>query len=299
MKIKLENGMHQLTNNEYHNSAGISRSALWEMSKSPYHYWSRYLSPNPIEVKRTPSMFIGEVVHCMVLEPNEFNNRYIREPQLNPVPKTELLKDLTVKLGKLDGRKEFDKQKEAKEKVQAQNAAILESFDSSGKEVVKDAEYEQARAMADSVLKDEMAQSLLKIATPEESIYFTHEPSGLQCKVRPDGRAGTIVFDLKTTPDASYRPFQRSCDKFGYYLQAGMIKRALNYHGLELDKFVFYCVENKEPYATVYYMLDNAAIEYGMGQFDKLMSRMAYCMEKDSWESYETQILSKPNYTEE
>lgn len=292
MKIKLNNGIHDIANEVYHDSEGLSRSGLWEFKRSPWHYWNKYLNPDAIKQKPTKDMKLGELVHGLVLEPNRFDERYVVEPAQIVLPKVELLRDV--------GRETFDQQKKALDITKKANDAIMNQFlaNAEGKEIITAEQFLEAKAMSESVLRDDTAQSLFRDIKTENSIYFTHESTGLQCKVRPDAWVGSVVTDLKTAKDASYRVFQNAAFSSGYFLQAGMIKVALASIGITLEKFVFYCVEKTPGYPCVYYVLDDEALDYGVNQFNTLMEQFAHCLEQNEWSSYESQILYLPNYAQ-
>lgn len=287
---QLEDGVHDIPNHAYHASLGLSRSALMEFKRSPYHYWHKYMNPNAERQKTTPAMRLGEYVHALVLEPEYFEERYIIEPNLKTLPKVGLLKDL--------GREEYDFQKADREATQADNEAILNEFEKrcTGREILSQSVYMEAKHYADSVLRDDVAQALFTNVQIEKSIYFTHKPTGLQCKVRPDAWAGGIVTDLKTCADASFQAFQRSAMTGGYFVQAGMIKYALESLGLSLQKFIFYCVEKSDSAPCVWYELDCDSLERGENEFNNLMYGVANCMENNNWHSYEPQTLTYPRW---
>jgi hypothetical protein len=52
-KMKFENGIHAITNEQYHSSEGISRSDLMRFKKSPMHFKHKQ------SLKETPSLIIG------------------------------------------------------------------------------------------------------------------------------------------------------------------------------------------------------------------------------------------------
>jgi hypothetical protein len=286
----IENGVHDLPNEIYHNSNGLSRSALWEFKKSPYHYWHSYINPDRVKKHATPDMLLGEYVHALVLEPEWFEERYAVKPIPLEVPKCGLLKDI--------GREEYDKQKAAIDAIKAENDLMMAAFiaECRDKAVLSPEVYNQAKYYADAVLRDSVAQALFKDVNIEKSIYFTHEKTGLQCKVRPDAWIGGIVTDLKTCKDASFDAFQRAAYSAGYFIQAAMIKQALLSIDIELEKFFFYCVEKSPSVPCVYYEVDEQSLVRGELEFDTLMYGIADCFETGVWESYSSQKLTYPNW---
>jgi hypothetical protein len=233
-------------------------------------------------------MKLGELVHALVLEPQYFHERYAMKPVPLGVPKCGLLKDL--------GREEFDRQKADRELVQEINERAYQLFLSSldGKELISNEMYAEAKMYADAVLKDSVAQALFTDVQVEKSIYFTHKHTGIQCKVRPDAWLGSVVTDLKTCKDASFDVFQRTAYSSGYFIQAAMIKQGLESIGIELEKFVFYCVEKTEAIPCTYYELDMQSLERAENEFNNLMQGIAYCMENNRWDAYHPQTLTYP-----
>lgn len=286
--MQVENGVHDIPNDVYHSSSGISRSGVMRFKQSPWHYWHRYLNPEKTEAFCSPAMKLGELVHALVLEPEQFKERYAVKPELLDVPKVGLLKDL--------GREEYDIQKDIQQSVKDENFRIMETFDlnTEGKELISFDMFHEARLYADAVLKDNIAQSLFTDVSVEKSIYFTHKPTGLQCKVRPDAWAGSIVTDLKTCKDASYRAFQSSAYSGGYFIQAAMIKEALESIGQRLEKFIFYCVEKSPCVPCTYYIVDDDSLERGLNEFNTVMYGIAHCLETNKWPSYKPQTLTYP-----
>ena len=261
-----ENGVHHIANDVYHSSHGISRSALMEFKRSPFHYWHRYLNPDNVRGESTPAMVMGNLVHTLTLEPEKFDDEFIVRPDV----------DRRTNAGKF-----------AYNQWQATLAGRIG--------VTRD-QLDEATAIAGAVRANELANSLLEDCKIEQSIYFTHRHTGIQCKVRPDAWNGSIIVDLKTTNDASFRAFQSSAFKYGYFLQAGMISYALDSIGIKMEKFINLAVEKTAPHAVGLFVLDEEAIVYGETQFDALMESYAKCLEKNSWPGYGLQVLTVPSY---
>jgi exodeoxyribonuclease VIII len=150
--------------------------------------------------------------------------------------------------------------------------------------------------MALRVKYNQEAGSLLRDCLIEQSIYFTHEKTGIQCKARPDAMAGGLVIDLKTTVDASMRAFQGSAVRYGYFLQAAIINEALKSINQPMEHFVFIPVEKIKPYCVAVYMADGESIEHGIKQFDELMIGLAKCLESNVWPGYGVRDLELPKY---
>jgi len=265
-KRKYEDGIHDISNDEYHSSMGLSRSALMEFKRSPFHYWHKYMVDSDRRVEPSTAMVMGNLVHTMVLEPHKFDSEFVMRPEM----------DRRTNAGK-----------------QAFNAFTMTL---AGRQSVTYEQVAEADAIQKAVMAQPMCEALLMDCKIEQSIYFTHEVTGLQAKSRPDAWNGSLVIDLKTSADASYRSFQNSAFKYGYFIQAGLANAALRSIGIAMEKFVFIVVEKDRPHAVGLYVLDEEAIAYGENQFDELMYKYAECLEKDSWPGYGLQTLTVPNY---
>lgn len=64
---------------EYFDAQGLSYSGLKDLAISPLRYWYLWLNPNRPTEEETPQMRFGKALHCAVLEPGSFDQRYCRE----------------------------------------------------------------------------------------------------------------------------------------------------------------------------------------------------------------------------
>lgn len=259
-------GVFDYTIEQYHASEGLSRSSLWTFKQLPYKFWYEKLSGQYETPADTEAFILGDLVHSMTLEPDTLNDRYMVMPNI----------DRRTKSGK---------------ELYAQ--VMIEA---AGKQLVKPETMAMAEDMSRSLLSNLTVCELLRDAKMEKSIYWKHEPTGLICKARPDVWQGHIVSDLKTTIDASFRGFQNSAYRYGYFLQAGMIYEALKSIGEPFHNFVNICIEKTKPYAKGLYMMDDEAVQFGIDMFHALMERIAICYEKNMWPDYGVQKLTIPNY---
>lgn len=259
-------GVIDCSNEQYHASEGMSRSKLWKFKQLPHKYWYEHLSGNFDRPAESEAFLLGNLVHTLVLEPHLIDERYVSIPQI----------DRRTKQGKID----YDE--------------FLSS--ANGRSLVKPEILDMAVAMSAVITKNETAMHLLEGAVFEKSIYWTHEPTGILCKARPDVWNGHVVCDLKTTKDASYRGFQSAAYKDGYFLQAAMIYEATKSIGKPFDNFVFMCIEKEKPYSVGLYMLDEDALQFGIDMFHSLMQRFAECQRTNVWPDYGIQKLCIPKY---
>lgn len=264
--MTIQIGVVENTNEEYHASEGISRTMLWKFKQLPYKFWHEYLSGDVKSKEDKESFDLGNLVHAMTLEPAKTGERYALLPSI----------DRRTKAGK-DTYEHYMKEY-------------------AGKKLIKSDVWEQASHMSWALLKNNTVNDLISNARVEQSIYWEHKKTGIICKARPDAWQKLIVSDIKTTQDASYKAFQSSAYKYGYFLQAGMIYEALLSIGAPFKKFVFACVEKTAPFSVGIYMLDDEALEFGREMFHALMERFAKCKESDNWPDYGVHKLCVPKY---
>ena len=73
-------GIYSISNEEYHSSSGISRSGIVEFKHCPKKFWNKYLNPYYIKPEPTKALNFGNAFHTAILEPHEYDNRYISKP---------------------------------------------------------------------------------------------------------------------------------------------------------------------------------------------------------------------------
>lgn len=263
--VVFSEGMHDISNNEYHSSSGVSRSQLMKLAKSPYHFWYEYMSGLAKEKYKSADMILGSAFHTLVLEPQEFESEFIVLPENL---------DRRTKEGKL----KYD--------------AIMQA--SNGKEIIKNEDLKKLHLMRDSLNKNKTYNMMISDAQIEKSIFWTDEETLLSFKCRPDAYSHGLVMDLKTTKSINVKNFKWSALDYGYYLQAGMMKVAFESLGMPFNKFAIVACEKDEPYCNVIYVLTNEAIDYGVREFNRLKVLLRDCLNNDKWPSYDVQELDSP-----
>lgn len=249
-----------MNDKEYRAAEGINKSALWHLTKNPAYF--KYMLENPQEP--TPALLFGQAIHKMILEPDDFLNEFAVMPQV----------DRRTKEGK-------------------EIAATFE-LEAQGKTIINQADMDKITAMAFGLQQSKYATSMLNKATAKElPIFWTDERSKLKCKCKVDGIVELsdriIIFDYKTTMDASENAFMRAAIKYGYDVQAAHYIR-----GIKADRgndkaidFVFIAQEKTEPYCVNVFQADDDFIEFGLTRLNDLMEIYQYCTENDDWYGYE------------
>lgn len=254
-----------MTNEEYHSdNIRISNSGISLLvSKTPAHYFARYLAPDREPNQPTPAMELGTLSHTAILEPH-------LSADWLPMPK-------------FDGR------------TNAGKAALAEFLETNaGRKCVPAGDYETVSRMRDAVHNHPGAAYLLNAdgrRIVEGTAHFTEPESGAACKVRPDlltlPESDLWNVDLKTTEDASPAEFNRSVAKFGYHRQAPFYLDGVAYAtGERPRQFAFIAVEKRPPYGVAVYYLSEATLEYGREEYLRQLRVYAECRRLNQWPGY-------------
>jgi exodeoxyribonuclease VIII len=260
----MENGIYKnLPAESYFAEDRINCSGLKLIARTPAHY--KYYKQHLNEKLPTPSMVLGTAVHCAVLEPDTFKDRYAVAPQC----------DKRTKEGK----------------------AIWAELEAHNKIILSASDYEAVEGMSQSVLSHETASKLLEKGDPEVSIFTDIE--GIPAKARLDWYRNGIILDLKTTQAADPDSFSKSCANFGYALQCALYLDLCAAIGLEAHTFIFIVVESSAPFLCTAYELDDLSIEWGRDHYKSALNKFRECMALDDWPGFPQEIttISLPSWT--
>jgi hypothetical protein len=225
----------------------LNWSTLKHMIVSPLLYRWRLDNPEP---PRKPSFVFGGAVHCAILEPEKFEERYA-------------LFDGTRR------GKEWDRWEAEHPGVQS----------------LKPDEMERVLASAEAVRKHRVAGPLLRGGRCEEIVTWTDEVTGLACQGRLDYIRPDCVIDLKTTRDPAPRRFERAVADYGYAAQVSLYHdgavAARLIDGRERPYIV--ALQNDEPFDVAVFQLEPETLAYGRAIYRSLLSRLLECTSANWW----------------
>jgi hypothetical protein len=249
------------TNAEYHAHEAVSKSDLDLIHKSPAHY-------KAARHEDTPALRFGTAFHCAVLENDRFNATY------------------TV----IEGDRRTNVVKAAIKEAEAAGKIILTADD-----------FNALMGMAQAVFKNPICAALLRGSLKEHSVFS--ELDGVRVKCRPDGWSTEkgVLFDLKSTEDASPEGFARTVAKYRYHVQDAfyrhVVASATNCDADDLS-FIFIAVEKKPPFAVALYQLDELATLQGWVDAREDLRRYKTAKDTGKWGGYSPRIetLSLPRW---
>lgn len=262
---------YDISNEDYHAGDGVSKSQLDLIEKSPAKYlWSKAA---PVDTEKLKALDMGTATHCLILEPDEFDSRFIISPNFNR----------RTNKGKED------------------EAAFLQSLEGTEKIIITEDEKRQLTLMRDSALAHPLARWLIEAdGVSEASIYWNDSDTGVLCRCRPDKiiTKHNWVVDVKTTADMER--FSRSVYDYRYHVQDPFYSDGYAAHFGETPVFVFLVISTsiecgKYPVST--FILDAQAKDIGRSTYKRNLHTLSDCLASNEWSGLET--ISLPYWAKE
>lgn len=244
--MALSDHLKVISNEEYHEGDGISKSGLDLIARSPAHY--RY------SAKREPtrSMVLGTATHAAILEPDLYAKQYVVLPD------------------GIDRRSSVYKE-----------AAATKGADN----VLTRSEADRIEGMTNSVKGNTHARAILSSGWAERSLTAKDPVTGVLVKIRPDWlSAGLACLDLKTAADATDDGFGKSVANYRYHVQQAFYTDVFQWAtGERLSDFAFLVVESDLPHCSTIIRLPDDVVAYGRHLYRRDLNEYASCLESDNW----------------
>lgn len=260
--------MFDLSQSEYRNAPGLSRSDLMLMDKTPAHYM--YSKSNPQEA--TPAMIEGSALHALILEPDTFEGSYAVMPESI----------------KMKGTNKYDTWI-AEERLEMHT-------------ILSKRQWDMIEGMFLAV--NEAKKAKLYLNGHHEKCFFWNDPdTGILLKCRPDSihlKAGVIA-DLKSTTSAHPKDFMKKVHDLSYHVQAAFyidgVIEAIKQGGKgdfefkNPDSFMFIAVEKEPPHCIGYYDLSPSFIDEGRKIYKMLVKKYNESFKSDNWHGYSDKVI--------
>lgn len=247
----------QLSNEQYHaETTHVSSSRLKEILKSPAHFLIAQE-----ERESTAAMRFGTTVHCALLEPDRFAERYVVDPGF----------DRRTKEGKA-------------------NAAAF-AAEHAGMTLVSSEDLAAIARIREGLRKHETAHALLTLPDRlcEQSIFWRDPITQIHQKVRPDLRiglhAGSLIVDLKKSRSADRFSFSKQCVELGYHVSAAMYCEGVRIAFGDKPRFAWLVVESSGVVSL--YEPDADLCELGEKRYRRALITLASCIESNRWPAYQ------------
>ncbi len=235
----------------------LSFSSLKAFRNSPADYIDYAFR----EKKQTDAMLLGTLIHCLVLEPEKFEERY------TVLDDTEIMSTLSDS-GNPRATKVY---KEWKEGFLAKCTG----------ETITLKMKQQAEIIAGNITHNRAAKKVLSLCPKrEQKIEWQYKNFGFRGYYDLGGEK--VRADIKKVPDASPRAAQQTIIKMWYHGQAAMYLTA---EGVILPFYII-CADAKGGVSV--HKLDKSLIEQGLEDYSKIVDKFNECLLKENFnQSYD------------
>lgn len=242
---------------EYHASLSEdSHSSLQTFRQSVERYAAERVFCTMYREPPTPAMQLGSLLHCMVLEQESLESRYVVKPDGI---------DRRTKAGK-----------EQWERFEAT---------ANGKTIIMADDLNLASAMRDGIMRNPHARAALEDdGISEASIRWECPETGcpLKCRIDRLHHSGLVV-DVKSTEGVSPEAWSRTVFNFGYHLQAALYAEGVR-QVIGLDRpFLFIAVSKTPPHECCTYLLNERAIQLGRDENLKTVKELVDRRASGDW----------------
>lgn len=242
-------GAFRITNDEYHASPGLSKSALSDLLVSPAYY--RYRVQNP--VKSSKDMIMGSVYHCLLLKDEPFEDLFY-------ITKTQPMDS------KLDDK--------GREPISEANL-----------ELVKNAVEKFEKNLLATAMLDGLREIAFFWTDKETGVLCKCKPD---CIISNKGVVMDLKFTRDISQNGFSRDMvERSYHiQAAFYLDG--VRQSLEQSGQDLgiklpDSFIFAAQEKAEPFDIGFYSVGPFSLQMGEEEYKKALSIYAECANKNEW----------------
>lgn len=160
-----------------------------------------------------------------------------------------------------------------------------------GKVPILSSEFAKAVAMADAVMGDPIAGSLLQQDGEAEVSLYAPDPCGVLLRGRVDWLSKDVIVDVKTSTTANPAELVRKFWTYGYFMQARWYQDLVR--TLEISEhpdFLFVVVEKEPPHLVTVVRYDDDALTEGRRLNSQAIDLYADCQATNTWPGYTDHI---------
>lgn len=243
-----------LKESEYRRAKGVSQTQL----KLVLQETPRYAHINPR--KASSGFTIGDGVHCLLLEPEQFNRRFV------------------VYEGRRDKRTTAYKD-------------FLESH--KGKTVLSESEAYRIKEMVRRIGVSEKGKYMFAEGEAETSLFWRDPETGLLLKARPDWMdpKRDLILDVKTTTSVKLRAIRYTIRDYWYHFQQLHYSKGYHANFGRWPRWVFLFLDKgPEVFEYRWVTVNPSDVEYAAEQHAEALALWKECLTTGVWPSYPDRI---------
>ncbi len=238
------------------NNRPLSYSSIKEFARSPRHYLEYITKPR---FAPTDAMKLGSMVHCLLLQPSEFDNQFLVAPEINKRTNA--------------GKEEW--------------ANLLAANED--KQIVSSDDYATAICIVNNANKNKSIRASIRDCYLFEEEWH-NSVSDLPYRGFFDGVANDYILEIKTTNDANPKSVMADFYKRKYHIQAGL------YNLASLKRIKYLIIETSYPYLSYTAFADDLFVNKGISEVSYLNSEFKKCLEANDF-SYGYEYFYKDDIT--
>jgi hypothetical protein len=255
----------------------------YKSAKSASEVW--YKIENPIS-QDNPAFVFGHAVHTLMLEKHLFESQFV----------IDCAKDYPVQDTNKDGSISMRTSKN-----QEHRARLDMDCQMNGKELLTEAQYQQAKDMIEAYSKYntipisdilEPQGAMIEMSFYGKAVFsdkgiferfgdipdLDYKPNDneLLVKTRPDYiMPGVRYLDIKTCESAYPKFFANDCVNYGYDIQAAFVMDFCNFMlNANVETFFFLCMEKTKPYQSLPMLANSEMLETGRSKYQSRLEKI-------------------------
>lgn len=262
MKLKQFMEIGRMTESEYRALPEMNASTLVCGLKSMLHL--RRAIDGEI-IYDSPDITLGIAAHVLLLEPEQFNDRYCTAPDFH-----------------LDDANCTDKGIQSESKATKYVKRKLTEFRHNNAEktiLTQDEMLRCQNCIAAIRNREKLCESLSEC---QKEVVLFGNIFGVECKGRVDAHNRDILYDLKTTRDASPVQFGRRFASLHYAFKLAFYRELLRQNGCDCEVKVI-AQETSGDFDNVLYHVPNIVLENEMQRIERVMTSYRQCLATGEW----------------
>lgn len=303
---------------DYYANRALSHSKLSCLAQNPMEFKMRYVDDPPtLPPKESDAFAMGHAVHCLALEPEKFDERFVVVAETLSTrstageiahwlldPNNEVMEFPWVCRPEGMERRTKAGQEEYNQWAQSCERSGLTIVDRcdidkaqkyvklvKGKTVLDWQDHQDALACVQAL--NNHAEFATIMSQPRRvEVPFKFELFGHSFKAKPDAIIDSmkLIVDIKTTDDASPHRWQWSAVDYGYHRQAYIYRKAVEAACDVAYRFIFAVVEKPKPSTrgipptVALYELDDLTLSMGYQDARNLVTEYEHRLETNNWQ---------------
>jgi hypothetical protein len=247
-------GIYNIPDEQYRDMQGLSQS----MAKRLLVSGLNFLAPRP---QQSEAFRVGSLIDQMVLTPETVHENFVIPPDYA---------NCTGNVTATGARSTSKNTAYVKEKLADFGREHV------GKQFISKDEWTYCAAIAEAVKAKPFFKQFMDDATARTQVAFDAELNGVLCKGLADGLTSSMLFDLKTTRDATIKSFRSSFFKFGYGFQLRYYWQILQENGVDIPLDQCYIIAAPKQASPVDVTVFRVPVEW----LEKAKDDIDVCLER-------------------